>query len=75
MWVMRSPFVTHNLKLQETFTGVASIVLTRLAKLMVHQKKMYYFPGSVVFGILQHTGRIHIIRCPQTSGIAVSLSF
>ena len=54
--------VTHNLNLQEIFTGVASIVLTRLAQLMLHKKKMYYFHGSVVFGTLQHRGCVPIIH-------------
>ena len=47
---------THDLKLQGTFTGVVSIVLTRLAQLMLHGKKMYYFHGSMAFDILQHRG-------------------
>ena len=42
--------------LQGTFTGVVSIVLTRLAQLMLHGKKMYYFHGSMAFDILQHRG-------------------
>jgi multidrug transporter EmrE-like cation transporter len=54
--------VTHDLKLQEIFTCVASIVLTRLAQLMLHKKKMYYFHGSVAYGILQHRGCVPIIH-------------
>ena len=67
--------VTPDLKLQEIFTGVASIMLTRSVQLLLHKKEMHYFLGSVAFGILQHRGCIRKIRCQQMSDIAVTLSF